>query len=132
MNLENSFFVFENALPSRFCDDLVEYGNQQATSIALTGEYGDKVPDNHKDISKLYKTRNSSIIWMKDPWIYNSIVPYIHEANSRANWNFQIRNQEACQWTKYAETQHYTWHQDSWNKPYNKPGDPTHGQIRKL
>ena len=39
---------------------------------------------------------------------------------------------EACQWTKYTETQHYTWHQDSFHKPYNKPTTIFHGLVRKL
>ena len=132
MILENPYYCFEAAVPSRICDDLVSYGEQQASQIALTGEYEGISPNNEKDISKLYKTRNSSIVWMSDPWVYNSIIPFVHEANRLANWNFEWSLSENCQWTKYAETQHYTWHQDSFNKPYNKPQEKTYGLIRKL
>jgi len=132
MILENSYYCFEAAVPSRICDDLVSYGEQQASQIALTGEYEGISPNNEKDISKLYKTRNSSIVWMSDPWVYNSIIPFVHEANRLANWNFEWSMSENCQWTKYAETQHYTWHQDSFHKPYNKPQEKTYGLIRKL
>jgi PKHD-type hydroxylase len=132
MNLENYYYVFEGAVPSRLCDDLVAYGEQQATQVALTGDFDGKVPENQKDISKLYKTRNSSIVWMNEPWIYNSITPLVKEANIQAGWNFEWNASESCQWTKYAETQHYTWHQDSWNKAYNRPGAADHGLIRKL
>ena len=30
------------------------------------------------------------------------------------------------------DAQHYTWHQDSWNKPYDRPKNFEHGLIRKL
>jgi len=131
MNLEYSYYCFEGAVPSRICDDLVAYGEQQVTQTALTGEYDGKIPD-QKDISKLYKTRNSSIVWMDEPWVYNSIIPLVKEANRAAGWNFEWSISENCQWTKYSETQHYTWHQDSWSKPYNKPTEKVHGLIRKL
>ena len=131
MNLDNFYYCFEGAVPSRLCDDLVAYGEQQVKQIALTGDYDNKIPD-EKDISKLYKTRNSSIVWMNEPWIYNSIIPLVKEANRAAGWNFEWSISENCQWTKYAETQHYTWHQDSWSKPYNKPNENTYGLIRKL
>lgn len=132
MNLENSFYVFEGAVPARLCDDLVRYGEQQVSQMALTGDFEGKSLENEKDISKLYKTRNSSIVWMDDTWIKNAIIPFVEVANREAGWNFQLQNSEQCQWTKYAETQHYTWHQDSWPKPYNKPTENVHGLIRKL
>ena len=116
MNLDKYFVCFDSALPSRICDDLVSYGEQQASQVALIGEQ--KEPP--KDISKLYKTRNSSIVWMDEPWIYNAILPIVAEANRHANWNFEYQRAEACQWTKYSETQHYTWHQDASNKPCNE------------
>ena len=126
------FYVFEGAIPSRLCDDLVRYGEQQVALTALTGDFGEEVPKDQKDISRLYKTRNSSIVWMNDTWIYDAILPYVKDANVLAGWNFNLHSPEQCQWTKYAETQHYTWHQDAWKKPYDKPGDAFHGLIRKL
>jgi len=128
MNLDKYFVCFDSALPSRICDDLVSYGEQQASQVALIGEQ--KEPP--KDISKLYKTRNSSIVWMDEPWIYNAILPIVAEANRHANWNFEYQRAEACQWTKYSETQHYTWHQDASNKPCNNPKEWNYGLIRKL
>ena len=131
MVLDNYFFVFESALPSRLCHDLIDYGEEKASRVAVTGDFEDKELT-QKDISKLYKTRNSSIVWMEEPWIYNAIIPFVKEANKQAGWNFEWSISEACQWTKYAETQHYTWHQDSFHKPYNKPTTIFHGLVRKL
>jgi len=130
MNLENYFYIFENALPNKFCNDLIDYGEQQTTEIARTGDYEGN--DSPKDLAKLYKTRNSSIVWMNEPWIFRQIHPYINEANKRCNWNFDWEFSESAQWTKYSKSQHYTWHQDAFSKPYNKPRSQEHGLIRKI
>ena len=132
MNLENYWYVFKGAVPPRICDDIIAYGEQQVDQTALTGDFDGKAPTDQKDVSKLYKTRNSSIVWMTDTWIYNEITPYIHRANKEAGWNFEWQHSESCQFTKYKETQHYTWHQDSWSKPYDKPRRNDYGLIRKL
>ena len=126
MNLQNYFYVYPEAIPHRLCDDLVNYGNSKTSNIATTG--GTDVTD----LSKLYKQRNSSIVWMDEPWIYNLILPFVKEANAQAGWNFDISAAEACQWTKYAETQHYDWHMDSFDKPHAHSGKPTDGLVRKV
>ena len=132
MNLQNHWYVFQGAIPARICDDIIAYGEQQSEETALTGDYDGAVPTDQKDVSKLYKTRNSSIVWMNDQWIYREVQPYIHQANKEAGWNFDWHHSESCQFTKYRESQHYDWHQDSWNKPYNKPREISDGLIRKL
>ena len=126
MNLQNYFYVYPEAIPHHLCDDLVNYGNSKTSNIATTG--GTDVTD----LSKLYKQRNSSIVWMDEPWIYNLILPFVKEANAQAGWNFDISAAEACQWTKYAETQHYDWHMDSFDKPHAHSGKPTDGLVRKV
>jgi len=131
MILDSYYICFESVIPSRICDLIIEDAEQRNAQIALTGELKNENLT-EKDISKLYKTRNSSIVWMDDPWIYREVHPFIHEANKIANWNFDWHYSEACQFTKYSESQHYTWHQDAFLKPYNKPNTPSHGMIRKL
>lgn len=131
MNLENYFYVFPQGLPSRICDDLINYGEQKTQQVALTGDQI-KEPENDQDFAKLYKTRNSSVCWLNEPWIYNAIIPFVYEANLYSGWNFEWTVSEACQWTKYAETQHYNWHVDQFKRPIDKPGFPEHGLIRKL
>lgn len=131
MNLQNYFYVFSQGLPSRLCDDLINYGEQKTKQIALTGD-SNKIPDNDQDFAKLYKIRNSSVCWLDDPWIYNAILPFVREANQMAGWNFDWVTSESCQWTKYSESQHYNWHMDSHTKPINNPKNPFYGLNRKL
>ena len=142
MNLTNYYYYFKSALSPRICDDIVAYGKRHQTEMAVTGGLG---RNNNKEAYKsdgtmkkgalknLQKKRKSEIVWVNDQWIYKEIHPFIHEANKTAGWNFDWDFSESCQFTKYGVGQHYGWHCDSWDKPYDKPDDPnSHGKIRKL
>ena len=133
MNLDTVFYVFDQALPSRLCDDLVQYGLEKNQKIALTGDFEDKKDKlTEKELAKLYESRNSNVVWMDEPWIYNAVQPFVREANINAGWNFQWQGSEVCQWTKYGKEQYYHWHQDSHNKPYGQNTGWQEGLIRKL
>ena len=135
MNLEHNYYYFQSALPHRVCDDIMRYGKRQKTEKAVTGIVENKEDKNltKKDLKNIQKKRKSDIVWLSDNWIYKEIHPFINEANKRAGWGFEWDFSEACQFTKYGVGQHYGWHCDSWNKPYNKPEfKDMHGKIRKL
>jgi len=120
MLLQNYYYVLPQALSHEFCDKIIEQGKQQVVQEA-------KVADEN-----LQKSRNSSVAWMQDLWLYEAIEPYIQEANVKAGWNFDWMGSEMCQFTMYKEQQYYDWHQDSHLLPYDKPGTMEHGTIRKL
>jgi len=138
MNLNNYYWYFQSALSSDFCDQVIQYGLNSNNTLGLTGEFSfnRKLQDNPlktKEVKKLKTKRNSNISWLSDPWIYKEIQPYVQEANKNAGWNFEWSWSEACQFTIYNKNQHYGWHCDSWNEPYNTPNDLNyHGKIRKL
>ena len=131
MNLENFYYTFPNVLSTKFCNELIQFGLSKQEKLALTGGFEDKNLS-QKDIRDLKKKRDSNIVWLNDPWIYRQIIPYVWEANEKANWNFDLELSEDCQFTKYKLNQYYDWHCDSWNKAYNRPGKWDHGKIRKL
>jgi len=137
MNLHNYYYYFQSALTPRFCDELIKYGTSQQEQLALTGGQTTKInegkPLDDKDIVDLKKKRDSNIVWLNDRWIYKEIQPLIHQANRLAGWNYDWDFSESCQFTKYKLNQFYNWHSDSWDKPYDTPGNQnTHGKIRKL
>ena len=77
--------------------------------------------------------RDSNVVWLNDLWIYREIHPYVRTANANAGWNFDWSYSEQCQFTKYKKNQHYGWHCDSWQEPYENQKDPNmNGKIRKL
>ena len=92
----------------------------------------EKVKEEEK--KDLFKTRNSHISWIDQPWIYNLLKKYIDAANAGAGWNFQWDWTEMLQFTKYDVGQFYDWHPDQHHYVY--PADDTNenmrGKYRKL
>ena len=125
MNLKEYWWMYQEVIPKRICDEIVKYGEHKLPKIATTEGFNTQ---NKKqlNLAKLYKVRNSHISWLDDNWIYREITPYIRGANINANWNFDWFASEPCQFTKYSTDQHYSWHRDSFSKPDKK------GLIRKL
>tara|TARA_R100001015_G_C4595122_1_gene150380 strand:+ start:226 stop:858 length:633 start_codon:yes stop_codon:yes gene_type:complete len=131
MKLNNHFWHFKSAVPPRLCDEIIKYSLLKKDHLGRTGGVKDeKLSD--KQIKDIKYKRDSNVVWLKEPWIYKELHPYIHEANKNAGWNFQWDASEHLQFTKYKLNQYYDWHQDSFNKPFNKPNTPDHGKIRKL
>ena len=131
MNLSNYYWAFKSAIPPRICDDIIKYGLSKEEVMGKTGGIGNKKLKK-QEVRDLKRKRFSDVVWLTDPWIYKEIYPYIYRANKNAGWNFEYENSEAFQFTKYKLNQHYDWHIDSWEKPYDKPDSNQHGKIRKL
>jgi PKHD-type hydroxylase len=138
MNLSNYYWYFKSAIPPKICDDIIKYGLSHQENLAMIGGLGvdrnlQEKPLKEEEIINLKKKRNSNIVWLNDNWIYKEIHPYVHKANKLAGWNYAWDFSESCQFTKYKLNQYYDWHCDSYEKPYDKPGEPNiHGKIRKL
>ena len=138
MNISNHYWYFQSVIPERICDLIVKQGKAEKEKefMALTGSFGrdrdlNKAPLTKDEVKDLHKKRDSNVVWMDDPWIYQEIQPYIQQANKNAGWNFEWDHSESCQFTIYKKKQYYDWHCDSWEKPYNEDG-PAKGKIRKL
>jgi len=126
MLLEYNYYYFQKVLTPRFCNQVKNFAYSKIQQLAKIGGNKDKL-----SVKDLQKIRNSNIVWLDDDWIYKEIHPYIMDANKSAGWNFDIDFTEACQFTIYKKNQHYSWHADSWDKPYETK-DITNGKIRKL
>ena len=126
MQLNNYFWVFENAVPHRICDYILAHGKSQKEKLATVSNVDNLLSD--KDVEELKKKRNSQVVWLNHPWIYREIHYWLNTANANAGWNFQWTSSESCQFTKYSgdEKQHYDWHTDSATIPNE------FGLVRKL
>jgi len=133
MNLYNYFWYFKSALTPRFCDEVIKYALSKEEVMAKTGGYGDKKL-NKEDVKNLQRKRKSDLVWLNDTWIYKELHPFVNSANRNAGWNFQWDFSESCQFTKYKLNQYYDWHNDPWDKPYDRKNKnaPDHGKVRKL
>jgi PKHD-type hydroxylase len=133
MNLQNYYYYFKSAIPPKICDEIIKFGLEQKSQIALTGIVKDDDNPTKEEIKELSSLRKSDVVWMDAAWIYKEIHPYIETANAEAGWNFDWDFSEACQFTIYEKNQYYGWHYDSAPEPYDDPNNLNiHGKIRKL
>ncbi len=133
MQLKNSYYWFKDAVSKKFCDDLIRLGTEKIEREKHSGintegytfgssERGAKplsTPQNidtredlqNKGIDDAY-VRDSEVTWLDEPWIYDALTPFIHDANNFANWGFQWDWCEVAQFTVYRPGGFYSWHQD--------------------
>ena len=130
MYLNSHYYIYRQVITPKECEEIISLGLSKNIQTATI--MGNKKPDNKQKIKELKKTRNSEVSWLNEPWLYNIFIPLIDNANSRAQWNFDISWAENFQFTKYEKTNHYTWHTDSTDKPYQSPDPNFNGKIRKI
>ena len=82
------------------------------------------------------KYRISDVVWTRDQWIYDTIWPFMQEANERAGWKYDIRSAESMQITRYKKGGFYYFHKDGRGDHLSAYDDPDnefkHGYVRKL
>lgn len=138
MNLKYNYWFFKNALTDKNCSDIIQLGKSKQLEIAVTGAQTKIIKKKNvneltkKEIKDLKKVRNSEVLFLNDPWLYNLITPYVNQANSAAGWNYDLTWNESFQFTSYKKNQHYTWHQDSWDEPYKSENINFNNKMRKL
>ena len=100
MNLNYNYWYFQNAFSPEQCDRIIKMGMQEDFELGdINRNKVEKVKEEEK--KDLFKTRNSHISWIDQPWIYNILKKYIDAANAGAGWNFQWDWTEMLQFTKY-------------------------------
>ncbi len=122
----------KNVLIVTFIDDIFKLVKDrkfvEATTIGA---------DNKKTTLKKQKKnkRDTKVVFLAEPWIYEAINPIVNAANERAGWNFEWDYNEPVQFAKYHTKKYYGWHSDSLENPYvyDRPENPNHhGKMRKL
>jgi len=138
--LTNEWFIFEGALDKKTCNKIKRLGRNNwlesnvDTSKGITDEErktGRKIIDKPDPRSRI-----SDVSWVTDQWVYDTVWPYMQEANRKAGWNYQIKAAEDMQLTRYKKGGFYTWHRDGNGdhlSAYKNPGNAyLHGHVRKL
>ena len=138
--LTNEWYIFEGALDKKTCNKIkrLARNNWEESSVDTskgitdeerkTGRKGDFKPDP--------KTRISDISWVTDQWVYDTIWPFMQEANKAAGWNYHIKAAESMQITRYRKGGFYNFHRDGNGdhlSAYHSPNNAfMHGHVRKL
>jgi PKHD-type hydroxylase len=138
MNLKHNYYWFKSALSPEDCKKIIELGTTIIADEEAKGHSTEAYTfgDTHKqamgqDATPLNETlfcdidnlsdkklyiRDSKIAWLNNQWIYDLIMPYIHEANFKAGWKWNIDNTEQFQFTQYnSPGGFYGWHKDGFS-----------------
>ena len=79
MILQNNYYYYDSIIPEKICDDIVKTGkNFYESKIGTTGGLASKHPNlenNKKVINKLIKVRHSTVRWLDENWIYQTLFP---------------------------------------------------------
>ena len=131
MILRDYYWYFTGALDNETCDKIIQTGLDMNPDLGQVGNSVNK--DNASEAQGLKQIRNSDVSWIDQPWIYELIQPYIHEANMKSGWNFQWDYSQTPQFTVYRPGQYYDWHPDQNAEIYNEDAGPNFaGKYRKL
>ena len=135
MELRNTYYYFKSALTPEICQKIIAtgqakleadkaagfstaaytFGETQKGSPGATTPQGDHSRQELKkegiDTKELY-VRDSETAWLDNEWLYETIHPFVHEANKNAGWNWEWDFSETFQFTVYNPSQFYSWHKD--------------------
>ena len=113
MYLNNLFHIRENIVSDDFCNEIIENGEA-------------KIFENGKVETGNNLSRSSKVSWINDKKFQTPLSQFVQSANTESNWNFSLKEFEELQYTLYNVGDHYDWHHDCHNKPYENK------TIRKL
>ena len=136
----NEWYIFHEVIDKKICNKIKRLARNNWEESAVdtskgttdeerkTGRKGDYKPDS--------KTRISDVAWVTDQWVYDTIWPFMQEANEKAGWGYHIKAAESMQITRYRKGGFYNFHTDGRGdqlSAYHNPQNAfLHGHVRKL
>ena len=136
----NEWFYFTEALDRKICNKIrnVAKGNWEQSAVdTKKGITEEERITSIKQIKGIdINSRISDVAWAADQWIYDTVWPWMKEANKRAGWKYDITGAEDMQITRYKKGGFYCFHKDGRGdhlSAYNTPDKKfIHGNVRKL
>ena len=114
------YYSFKNAFTNKVCNNIIKKYNKKKQK-AKVGKTAD-----------IKEVRNSTVNLIRDKNLYDLMIPFVTEANQKANWNYELDWVEDVQFTSYTKGQFYDWHQDYFDEPYKCDDVNFNNKIRKL
>ena len=131
MGVTNEWYIFEGDLYKKTCNKIKILAKNNWTAGAVDSEFFKM-----REVIPNSEVRISDISWTSDQWVYDTIWPYMQQANSSAGWNYHIKAAESMQITRYRNGGFYNFHTDGKGdhlSVYNDPqNDFLNGHVRKL
>ena len=100
----NEWFYFTTGLDKKTCDKIRNSakGNWEKSQVDtkedITKE--ERITGRKRILNTDTKLRTSDVAWTSEQWIYDTIWPWMHDANERAGWKYNITGAEAMQITR--------------------------------
>lgn len=132
MTLKEHYWFFTSVISPDTCDKIIKLGLSKKLEIGSIGKFKEKNKLTKKELKELKQKRNSNIVFLNDKWLYDEILPFVHNANKSANWNFDFDWCESIQFTEYKKNQHYGWHADDFGIPMKSNDKNFDNKIRKI
>ena len=140
MHNTNEWFYFTDALDKKTCNKIrnLAKGKWEESGVNIKKDITEEERiTGEKQIPGIDKNnRISDVVWTADQWIYDTIWPYMEQANERAGWKYDIRAAEEMQITRYKKGGFYYFHKDGKGdhlSTYDEPNNEfKHGHVRKL
>ena len=137
----NGWFYFTGGLDKKTCNKIRNSAKGKWEVSEINTNTGEPTAEDRITGSKLIQdidknARISDIAWTNDQWIYNTIWPFMEEANEQAGWKYDIKGAESMQITRYKKGGFYYFHKDGKGdhlSAYDLPDKEfLHGHVRKL
>jgi len=141
MYVTNEWYIFEGALDKKTCNKIkrLAQGKWEESSVDIQKEITDeerKTGIRHGDYKPDPKMRISDVSWVTDQWVYDTIWPFMQQANEEAGWGYHIKAAEIMQLTRYRKGGFYNFHRDGRGDQVSAYHNPEnvfmHGHVRKL
>ena len=136
----NAWFYFIEGLDKKTCNKIrnLAKGKWKESVVDTKEDFTDEeLITGAKPIEAIDKNaRISDVIWTNDQWIYDTLWPYMQEANETTGWKYDIKAAESLQITRYKKGEFYHFHKDGKGdhlSAYDEPDNEfKHGHVRKL
>ena len=120
----NNYWYFNNILSKEKCEYIIREGEKNLKSANVNTKY------TQKDLKKI---RSTKVWFIKQQYLFDLVNTYLPIANKEAGWNYECSAIENLQLGRYRPGDHYQWHKDSENLPYDLPHAPLlNGNTRKI
>jgi len=138
--LVNGFYYFNSCVSDSDCQSILDLSEGKFSDSIVNIKHSISDEERTKGFKNEYASddaaRKSEVFFSSDQFLYDTIWPFMQEANEKAGWNYEITACEPVQITKYDNLDYYHWHMDGngchmskYNNPKNKWLD---GKVRKL
>jgi len=136
----NEWYIFHEVLDKKTCNKIKRFAknnwetSQVDTQQGITDE--ERRTGKKGDYKSDPKLRISDVSWVTDQWVYDTIWPFMQEANEKAGWGYHIKAAESMQITRYRKGGFYYFHRDGYGDQLSAYQNPQnaflHGHVRKL